>query len=42
MAKQNNPRQKPSQKPSRPSHEDNKGRTTPKPGFRPNQSPQKK
>lgn len=34
MAKQNNPRPKPNQKPSEPRH-GNKGRTTPKPSIRP-------
>ncbi|MDX1773488.1 hypothetical protein [Oceanihabitans sediminis] len=41
MAKQNNPRPKPSQKPSEPRHGGNKGRTTPKPPVRPKQSPSK-
>jgi len=42
MAKQNNTRPRPSQTPSEPHQERNKGRTTPKPPARPKQSPPKK
>lgn len=41
MAKQNNPRQQPNPKPPEPRHGGNKGRTTPKPPVKPNQSPSK-
>lgn len=41
MAKQNNPKPRPSHKPSERSHGGNKGRTTTKPPVRPKQAPSK-